>query len=929
MQKIMNANKTKDPKVRNRLLLFKLGCMLIIVMLLAGLSNATVHAATGLKIYDYATKKNMTYTGKQVKVNLNGKQISKNETPGILVDGIALLSYKDIFANSPIKATCVYNKPEGTVTISKNNTTIVLTLNSKTAVVNGKKVTMPVAPIKIKYNSANVTKILVPSRFVAENLGYQYTWYSAKNTVEIKGEIKEVKEEKKESADKGDKKEDGFMISINQGEKFAYTGAFADLTIDGAKLDLGNMRSIIIDNTTMVRAKRVFADSKIKATYSFDSKTNTVTLTKDGNELKMVIGEKTAYLNGKSVKMDAPAMVVTNYASKTNYVMVPGRFTATSLGYDYTWNQSKRTSEIVTIKKPSDNNQGSNPDNTAPELGDDSVVPEQGTILRQWLANEKLLGKSTNAHELTYNGQSTDDIGIISINLNNFSQQYINVETYQFQASKPYGKIVSSIKENQITIQVPGMMSAEQYLTMSGSTKSVIDRISAKYDNASSTTTIELLLVQDNVPYDLVLSADRRVLSINLYKNSITSATVGTNTKGDYLTLTGIRPLDVSVQNQGGFLMLDLPYTINGIGDQYYAISNAKLIKQFFAVGLDDRTQIYLELQNNAEYYITENGNWFSLSIQPKGTVTQPEIPDKEEEEIPGNFNKNDFQVIIPKPEGVTRKQISDEDYYLNKQFVITLDGNYVSYFDSHPIEIKSGAVRDVTVKFINNKTEIRFTTSKIQGYKYEVDNSYIYLRVDNPKNIYKNIVVLDPGHGGGADGAKYFGTKEKDLNFKMLYTLGKKYFNSETSEIKAYYTRTTDKDVDLYDRAAFAKEVGADLFVSLHMNASTSASAQGTEVYYSTSNNTKNSSGLDSKTLATKFVNKLSTLLGTKNRGTNTAKFVVVHKNTVPAVLIELGFMSNQSDYNKLTNATNQENVAKTIYETLCEVFKQYPTGR
>lgn len=934
MQKIMNTTSTKDNMVCNRLLLLKLGCMIMVVMLLAGLSNATVHAASGLKIYDYASKKNVTYTGKQVKVNLNGKQISKDETPGIIIDGIALLSYKDIFANSPIKATCVYNKPEQTVTISKNGITIVLTINSKTALVNGKKVTMPVAPIKIKYRSADVTKILVPSRFVAENLGYEYSWYSARSTVEIKGDIKEVKEAENKATNKEEKKEDGFIISINNGEKFAYTGAFAELTIDGSKLSLGSMPSIIIDNTTMVRAKRVFADSKIKAKYTFDSKSNTVTLTKDGNELKMVIGQKTAYLNGEPVAMDVPAMIVTNHATNTNFVMVPGRFTANNLGYDYTWNQSKRTSEIATRKDNSkdntqDNNSGSKDDNTAPELGDDSVVPEKGAILRQWTANEKLLGKSTNVHEITYNGQSSEDIGIMSINLNNLNQQYLNVETYQFHASKPYGKISSSIKGKRITIQLPDMMSAEQSLAMNGSMKSVIDRISSKFDNANRTTTLELLLLEENVPYDLSLSADRRVLTVNLYKNSITSATVGTNAKGDYINLTGTRALNVSLQNQGGMLVLDLPHTTNGIGDQYQIINNAKLLKQFFAIGLDDRTQIYLELQNNAEYYIIENGNWFTLSIQAKGTVTQPEIPDKEEEERPGNFNKNDFEVIIPKPDGVNRSQISDEDYYLNKQFVITLDGNYVSYFDSHPIDVKTGTVRDVTVKLKNNQTEIRFTTSKIQGYKYEMDDSYIYLRVDNPKNIYKNIVVLDPGHGGGADGAKYFGTKEKDLNFKMLYTLGKKYFDSDTSEIKAYYTRTTDKDVNLYDRAAFAKEVGADLFVSLHMNASTSKSAQGTEVYYSSSNNSKNSSGLNSKTLATMFVNNLAKLLGTKNRGTNTAKFVVVHRNTVPAVLIELGFMSNQSDYNKITNASNQEKVAKMIYDTLCEVFEKYPTGR
>jgi N-acetylmuramoyl-L-alanine amidase len=112
-------------------------------------------------------------------------------------------------------------------------------------------------------------------------------------------------------------------------------------------------------------------------------------------------------------------------------------------------------------------------------------------------------------------------------------------------------------------------------------------------------------------------------------------------------------------------------------------------------------------------------------------------------------------------------------------------------------------------------------------------------------------------------------------------------------------------------------------------MNASTSKSANGTEVYYSSSNNDKNRAGLSSSRLATLLVNNLSTVLGTSKRGTNTAKFVVVHRNTVPAVLIELGFMSNQNDFNKISNASYQETVAKTIYETLCDVFDQYPTGR
>jgi N-acetylmuramoyl-L-alanine amidase len=216
-----------------------------------------------------------------------------------------------------------------------------------------------------------------------------------------------------------------------------------------------------------------------------------------------------------------------------------------------------------------------------------------------------------------------------------------------------------------------------------------------------------------------------------------------------------------------------------------------------------------------------------------------------------------------------------------------------------------------------------------LQGYEIFTDEDYIYVNVGNPRDIYKNIVVLDPGHGGTAPGAIYNDVKEKNLNFKILYEIGKNFFNSDPSKLKVYYTRETDVDISLADRAAFADKIGADLFVSLHMNANTNKSVYGTEVYYSNSNNKKNKAGLNSETLAKLFVNNISSSLKTNNRGTRAAQYTVVHKNTVPAVLIELGFMSNSSDFAKITDSSFQYNAAKAIYETLLQVFELYPTGR
>ena len=156
-----------------------------------------------------------------------------------------------------------------------------------------------------------------------------------------------------------------------------------------------------------------------------------------------------------------------------------------------------------------------------------------------------------------------------------------------------------------------------------------------------------------------------------------------------------------------------------------------------------------------------------------------------------------------------------------------------------------------------------------------------------------------------------------------------KKHFTSNAPDIKVYWTRTSDTFITLANRAAFAKKMGADAFISLHMNSASNSSANGTEVYYSTNNNSKSFSGITSKKMATMFRKKIVSELGMKNRGTKTAGYYVIKHNTVPAILIELGFISGSSDYNKLTNSTFQTNAANTIYNQIVSMFKTYPTGR
>lgn len=289
--------------------------------------------------------------------------------------------------------------------------------------------------------------------------------------------------------------------------------------------------------------------------------------------------------------------------------------------------------------------------------------------------------------------------------------------------------------------------------------------------------------------------------------------------------------------------------------------------------------------------------------------------------------------IRIPRPEGIHFSDIMDEDLYLQKKIKITIPGNYKEFYSKNTIDNFCKNVTNISVENKKSKkTEIIVSTSKIQGYRIKENKKYFEVQVADPSRIYDRIVVLDPGHGGkqspGATAVN--GMKEKDITYQIMYVKAKEYFNGPDSPVKAYWTRTDDTFVPLADLAAFAKKVQADFYISLHLN-SASPAAYGTEIHYSKYNNKPSKTGLTSKALGEILCEHLIEELGTKNRGVldRESNLAVTKKNSVPACLIELGFISNQNELEKILDDDFQDRAVRAIYEAVNDVFEQYPTGR
>lgn len=175
-----------------------------------------------------------------------------------------------------------------------------------------------------------------------------------------------------------------------------------------------------------------------------------------------------------------------------------------------------------------------------------------------------------------------------------------------------------------------------------------------------------------------------------------------------------------------------------------------------------------------------------------------------------------------------------------------------------------------------------------------------------------KKYVVIDAGHGGTDYGAIRNGINEKDITLdiskRVQAGLEKKGYN-------VAMTRTDDTYVSLQDRVEFSEIFNPDIFVSIHVNSSNSESPYGIETHYYKDN---------SLTLAKYIHASMLNNINSKDRGLFKSKFYVINHTTAPAILVEIGFISNQNERAQLVTESRKNATAKAIIEGIDGYFKK-----
>ena len=303
---------------------------------------------------------------------------------------------------------------------------------------------------------------------------------------------------------------------------------------------------------------------------------------------------------------------------------------------------------------------------------------------------------------------------------------------------------------------------------------------------------------------------------------------------------------------------------------------------------------------------------------------------------------------------------INKSDQYISKVYTVENNGMVVVY-----VYLKPSVTYQVTSR--NGEFQVTLdggkavTAQKSYNTPQSQNNNSNNTRItqaqsqsqsgNTSRGNKKYTIVVDPGHGGHDSGARGNGYNEKDIALQVATRLA----NNLRQDYNVIMTRDSDFFVPLDTRAKIGNDANADFFISIHLNSSSSSSANGTEVFYFSKkdqgsyaaqvakfeNKVDGSYGdvpfsdfilndifyrknqKTSQAIAESVLNNLINTTGLRRRGVFGANFAVLRGSNSPSILVELGFMNNYSDLSQYLTPDGQERAANAIGSAIRSYFR------
>lgn len=687
------------------------------------------------------------------------------------------------------------------------------------------------------------------------------------------------------------------------GKVHIYTTKEVTLIIKGKKFIPTEelMPPIIYQDRTLVPVREVFEE--LGGTVTWNNEERTVEIAIGNNNIKLWINSNIAKVNGKDIELDVPAKLIN---SKT---MVPIRFISENGGFKVDWNQDTYT---VTISENSDIEEIIEGENTNDIISIKNIeIKNINGIPYVIILSDKKIEK--------YNYFLLQDPDRIAVDIydSEFSNNIVNLK---IENDKKIEQIRCGTQEKNVNRVVIDLKEkSEYYVIKSEDNLKIYILISNDIDS------INLEDLEYNEEYNNNVNPSQETENSNNEsennnnnvedKDNVSMTNV---TSIKYSSLTD--KIKVAIDNEVNYnsfvlsnpdrIVVDIYNSLLDVEGPTSITPNNKKVKSIRFSQYDDTTvRVVFELKTEVNHNITTSNQELQIEIEEKSK---------------GNleyYNNGDVAQIILS--GINFNKLTLSQSNSRNKYLISYSSS-----DFNP-EKKTMQINDNFIEKISiTQTKITISDNEIKNLIYTAKqngNDVIITIKEKEKNtnINERIIAIDVGHGGNDPGAVNGKSYEKTYNLAIalkLYNLLK-----ETDGITVYINR--DKDIsiaDRFDRVEFANTSNADLFVSIHNNAHTNKSYDGTMVLFY---NKQNDSlyNVTSKEYAQTVLNELVNTLKTTNRGVvSRSDLVVLTDTNMPAILCEISFISNDDELERLKTDKFQQNAAEAIYRGIMATLEK-----
>ncbi len=449
-------------------------------------------------------------------------------------------------------------------------------------------------------------------------------------------------------------------------------------------------------------------------------------------------------------------------------------------------------------------------------------------------------------------------------NLTEQNQKFLVTQSYVQSYTKA---------QSGILIKALGDLSIKPSYTLEGPTRLVVDIPNSTLKQELRNTTAA---IGDLVAPDGKTLAQREIFRIAQFdKNTVRIVIQGANAK-DYRAV-------IAPDRQNMFIA------------KRQDVINSKLTQY-----LADVVKYSVSKEANADVLAAEFDSPVSLSIFEENKTFYMDIQNV------SDFNQAGFNEILKTP------------YFKDAKLIrIALDKARIQ------LPLADNTVPTVGISQNGKKIVVYFryfepqTVAKAKEEKMKEEVKKVVEKQSRPMFLKSyNKVVIDAGHGGADVGAARVFVEEKSLNLEIAKLVAK---NLEKEKIQVYMTRDKDQTLTLEERVAFSEENSPDIFVSIHHNASLKEGIYGIETHWWREESIDLAKAVHFELASAQNLEKW----GTMDRGLIKSQFYVINHTTCPAVLIEVGFISNPEERNKLLDRKRQEEAAKAISDGIVDYFK------